>query len=257
MRYFRITAAAILLACLSSSGYAAVSGQKQSQLPKPPAHPVSSGPHGDSSLLSGKVVETMNAGGYTYVCLEKNGKKTWAAAPEMKVSVGQELSLMPGQEMGNFTSKTLNRTFDKIVFSPGLAAGAGGADQAKQPQAAPHGSKGAAVASSETISVTKAGGPDAHTVSELYAKGSKLHNKNVTVRGQVVKVSAGIMDRNWIHLQDGTGDRKKGTHNLVVTSDDIPAVGDVVIVSGTLARNKDFGAGYSYKVIIEKAKIIH
>ncbi len=70
--------------------------------------------------LSGKVVETMNSGGYTYVCLEKNGQKTWVAMPQTKVAVGQEVTCKPGMVMPNFTSKTLNRTFDSIVFSEGL-----------------------------------------------------------------------------------------------------------------------------------------
>src|SRR6185369_2264163 len=69
-----------------------------------------------NSNLSGKVVETMDAGGYTYICLEKDGKKTWAALPVMKVSVGDEMNLLNGAEMSNFPSKALNRTFDKIIF---------------------------------------------------------------------------------------------------------------------------------------------
>ena len=69
--------------------------------------------------LSGKVVETMNSGGYTYVCIEKSGQKTWAAIPMTEVKVGQDIALRPGAEMRNFTSKTLNRTFDSIIFSSG------------------------------------------------------------------------------------------------------------------------------------------
>ena len=72
--------------------------------------------------LSGKVVETANAGGYTYLCLEKDGKKTWVAVPTMEVKVGDELALAPGMVMSNFVSKSLDRTFDKIVFSSGPLA---------------------------------------------------------------------------------------------------------------------------------------
>jgi len=75
----------------------------------------------NGSTISGKVVETMNSGGYTYVNLEKDGKKTWVAVPAMKVSVGQELELMNGMEMKDFPSKSLNRTFDSIIFSGGPA----------------------------------------------------------------------------------------------------------------------------------------
>ncbi len=68
-------------------------------------------------LVAGKVVETMNAGGYTYMLLEKDGRKGWVAIPNTKVTVGQEVQLNPGMEMGKFTSKTLNRTFEQIVFT--------------------------------------------------------------------------------------------------------------------------------------------
>jgi hypothetical protein len=71
--------------------------------------------------LSGKVIETMDSGGYTYVCLEKDGKKTWLAVPQMKVVKGSEMSFQPGVEMSNFKSKTLNRTFESIIFSGGPA----------------------------------------------------------------------------------------------------------------------------------------
>lgn len=74
-----------------------------------------------SNDLSGKVVETMDAGGYTYVNLEQNGKKVWVALPVTKVQVGDELAALPGMRMDKFTSKSLNRTFDVIYFSSGVA----------------------------------------------------------------------------------------------------------------------------------------
>jgi len=77
------------------------------------------------TMLTGKVVETMDAGGYTYINLEKDGKQTWVAAPAMKVSVGQEMKLLPGAVMHNFPSNALKRTFETIVFSGGLPEAAG------------------------------------------------------------------------------------------------------------------------------------
>jgi starvation-inducible outer membrane lipoprotein len=71
------------------------------------------------AAVSGKVVETLDSGGYTYLCLESGGKKIWAAVPTMNASIGQELILQPGQEMFNFKSKSLNRTFDSVIFSAG------------------------------------------------------------------------------------------------------------------------------------------
>ena len=72
-----------------------------------------------SGSLAGRVVETMDAGGYTYVNLESEGERVWVAIPVTKVSVGEELEAQPGMRMDSFTSKSLNRTFDVIYFSSG------------------------------------------------------------------------------------------------------------------------------------------
>ncbi len=70
---------------------------------------------------SGKVVDTMDSAGYTYVQLEQAGKKTWVAVPQMKVKKGQTMTFQPGMVMENFESKTLKRKFDRIIFSGGVA----------------------------------------------------------------------------------------------------------------------------------------
>jgi hypothetical protein len=71
--------------------------------------------------IQGTVIETMDSGGYTYVCIENGGQKTWAAVPQTQVKVGQQVQLAPGMFMNQFTSKTLGRTFDSIYFAGGLA----------------------------------------------------------------------------------------------------------------------------------------
>jgi hypothetical protein len=210
----------------------------------------------NSGNISGKVVETMNAGGYTYVCVEKNGKKTWVAVPEMKVAVGSKMSFQPGAVMPNFTSKTLNRTFDSIIFSGGPVAAGGQAAPAMPGGDPVHaGSRANFGVFDKNIKVEKAAGDNAYTISELYAKSTALNKKQVAVKGKVVKFSQGIMGKNWVHMQDGSGDQQKGNHDLVATTQDTVAVGDIVTVTGTFAKDKDFGAGYLYKAIIEDAKV--
>ena len=206
---------------------------------------------GDYAALSGKVVETMDAGGYTYVCLEKKGVKTWVAIPQTKVTVGKQMALQPGMEMRNFTSKSLNRTFDSIYFSGGLLNASKG-NEKKSTSAM---SGGSAAPSGEKVSVKKAEGKDAYTVVEIYNQKASLNEKQIVVRGKVVKVSSGIMGKNWIHLQDGTGDVESGTNDIVATTQDSPGVGDVVTVKGTVYKDKDFGAGYRYSVIMEQASV--
>lgn len=123
----------------------------------------------------------------------------------------------------------------------------------KMGQGQPIGSKGAAAAKDTKISVSKAKGANAYTVEGAFVNSAKLDKQKVVIRGKVVKVSSGIMGKNWIHLQDGTGSAAKGTHDLVCTSKDTAKTGDVVTASGILAKDRDFGSGYRYNVIVEDA----
>jgi hypothetical protein len=71
-------------------------------------------------VTKGTVTETMNAAGYTYMCLDHSGQKSWVAIQETPVKVGEEVEIANGMVMKNFTSKTLGRTFDEIIFSQGI-----------------------------------------------------------------------------------------------------------------------------------------
>jgi len=90
-------------------------------------------------------------------------------------------------------------------------------------------------------------------IATLYQTQAKLAGQTVSAHGKVVKVNNGIMDRNWIHITDGTGDAKSS--DLVVTSKQTAAVGDEVTITGVAALNRDFGAGYLYGLLIENATI--
>lgn len=210
-----------------------------------------------TSDLTGKVLQTMNNAGYSYIQIQKkNGEKVWVAVTETTVKVGSQVSFYGGMEMRDFESKGLKRKFDSIMFADGIvtAQGKGGAtaDKSKEKDNSP-GSKGAVSPKDAKISVTKATGSSAYTVQEAFAKSATLNKKKVVIRGKVVKVSSGIMGKNWIHIQDGTGSQATANHNLVCTSTGMAAMGDIVTVSGTLAKDKDFGYGYKYAVIIEDA----
>lgn len=103
------------------------------------------------------------------------------------------------------------------------------------------------------IHVTKASGANARTVMEVVTRAAELKDKPVLVRGKVVKYNPGIMGKNWIHLRDGTGSAAEGTNDVLVTSASEVKLGDVVTAKGLVRTDKDFGAGYVYKVLIEEA----
>ncbi|MGM0552965.1 MAG: hypothetical protein ACQETK_04050 [Pseudomonadota bacterium] len=90
-----------------------------------------------------------------------------------------------------------------------------------------------------------------HTVEQLNQAPAELEGEEVRLQGVVGRVNENIMGRNFIHFVDGTGNQ--GDY-ITITSTDLPEVGDRVSVTGTLILNRDFGAGYSYPVIIEDAR---
>ena len=75
--------------------------------------------------VSGKVIETMDGGGYTYALVDKDGAKTWVAMGKTRLAVGNEITCRPGMVMNNFRSTALNRSFKSIVFSSGVASFSG------------------------------------------------------------------------------------------------------------------------------------
>jgi hypothetical protein len=209
--------------------------------PAPVPAPVPTAP-APSDDLSGTIVTTMDAGGYTYAQLDRGGTKIWVAGPETKLVVGTTLSKMAGQLMTDFRSNTLNRTFDQIYF---VAAFPGAAPAAAPVTAAPPATTGA----DEKV----AAAPGGKTVAAVWAGKDALKGKAVVVRGKVVKLNNGIMGKNWVHLRDGSG--TNGTNDLLVTTQDTVKLGDVVTASGSIATHQDFGAGYSYEVMIENATL--
>jgi len=93
----------------------------------------------------------------------------------------------------------------------------------------------------------------AMTVEEVNTQMAQLKGKEVTVTGKVVKVNNGIMKRNFVHVQDGTG--SKNTNNLIITSKQTASVGDNITATGVVVLGTDFGMGYSYPLLVEQSVI--
>jgi len=280
MRMTIAAAGMLLIAIACSKSERTATTKPNSPAPAPAqvaAAPAAAAPA--ANLLTGKVAETFDSGGYTYLRIATSAGDEWAAVPAVKVTKGDTVSVAAQMTMEKFESKTLNRTFERVVFgsiaSDAAPAGAEAmahmpaghpavdstkpgklpakmppmmasalADQASQHMQSPD---------AAGVRVERAAG--GKTVSEVWAEKGSLNGKEVVVRGKVVKFLGGIMGRNWMHLQDGTGSAEKGDNDLTVTTNEKVNVGDVVTVKGMLAAGKDFGAGYRYEVIVEGAKL--
>jgi hypothetical protein len=219
--------------------------------------------------FSGKVVETMSTAGYTYVLVDTSGKKIWAAATQFAVKVGDTASVAGAMPMANFHSKTLNRDFDVVYFTGGITVNGGVAGAAPTlPPGHPALPGGAASvlppghpslpnqSGSPKVDLTGIKRADGgKTIQEIFAAKAKLAGKSVAVRGKVVKYNSMVMEKNWLHIQDGSGSAEKSDNDLTVTTTTSAKVGDTVLVTGVVSTDKDFGAGYKYNVILDDAKV--
>lgn len=209
-----------------------------------------------SQPLTGKVVQSMDAGNYTYAEIEADGRKVWVAAPRTPVAAGETVSVPAGMVMKNFSSKSLDRTFEEVWFvasikAPGAAAAPAPGAAAKAPEPIPaHRGNGASPKTGALVAAI-ARVADGYTVAELYAQKADLAGKPVAVRGKVTKYNAAILGKNWLHIDDGSGAGK----DLTVTTAATAKVGDTVVVRGVLGTDRDFGAGYRYDLIIEDAVV--
>jgi hypothetical protein len=223
-----------------------------------------------ASGVVGQVMEIIQVDRYTYLRLtQEGGEEVWAAVPSAEIEEGQRVAIANPQLMRQFKSNTLDRTFDEIYFGllaspnaqgPGGTMPPGHPGTPGSPHAGsdPHGKGASAGDSVEIGEVAKATGPGAHTIAELFAAKQGLAGTKVRVRGVVVKAVANVMNRSFVHLRDGTGDAESGTHDVTVTMAAAPPeVGDQVMVEGTVATNRDFGAGYTYPLLIEDSQLVN
>lgn len=199
-------------------------------------------PHGTHEAIVNEVIQTAS---YTYLLVKESGGEKWIAIPQREVEVGKTIFYDEGLEMKNFESKSLGRVFETVYFIQGIR------DVAVEPVADAINkklNKKVGVARGD-ISVQQPEG--AQSVADVYKNKKANAGQRITVRGQVVKVNNGIMGVNWVHIQDGTN--HEGDFDLTVTTQELFQVGDVVTFMGAISLDKDFGAGYSYPVIMEEA----
>ena len=190
------------------------------------------------------VEEKTDASNYSYLKVKENGNSFWIAVSRMDIKVGESVIFSRSMEMKNFKSEALNKTFESILF----------VDDARI-----SGSEGELKSTHQNVATGKDGSikiepvKGGYTIEQIYSQTSSLVSKTVKVRGKVVKVNENIMGTNWVHIQDGTG--KDGTHDLLVTTDQIVKVGLTIVAEGKVIKDKDFGAGYFYNVLLENSKL--
>jgi hypothetical protein len=194
------------------------------------------------------VQEVIQATSYTYLRVKEADREFWMAINKRQIEPGATISFKGGLLMKNFQSKDLQRTFETIYFVNRITGDESSTTQ--QPMSMTH--QGKPEPDKKDVSIEPAEG--GITIGQLFADRDSYAGKTVLIKGLVTKVNRAIMDRNWVHLQDGTGD--SDNFDLTVTTTEDVKVGDVATFEGKIALKKDLGAGYYYEVIMEEAKLI-
>lgn len=209
-----------------------------------------SAPIAAGGMITGTVREIIPVESYLYLRLDTANGELWTAVNEAKLDVGATVTVYNVLMMEQFASPTLKRTFAKIYFG------------SLEPVAAPPTNAATATTGSSAATdaqvgvVAPARGSGAHIIASLWTDKDQLVRTTVAVRGVVVKYNAGVMGKNWIHLQDGSGNPNAGTHDIAATTLEEAAVGDTITVMGIVRTNVDVGAGYKYALLLENARIV-
>lgn len=194
---------------------------------------------------TGVILEHIQSGGYSYIKLKEATETNWVALPTSKVKINDTITIKEQVWMTNFESKTLNKTFDKILFATSDVNPYSKNDAQQEQTAFP-------ASLAETIKLHK---PEAKADNSKAVKTSivaikndtkKFDQKTVTVKGSVTKVLRGIMKSSWIHVQD---EKTQDTLIFRSTNENVE-LGDVVNATGIVNTNVDYGYGYIYELIV-------
>lgn len=216
-----------------------------------------------SEFTNVKVKEVEQVGSYTYLLVKAKGPEYWLAVPSMEVKSGDTYHYQGGMLMTDFYSKDLDKTFEEVIFLEAIFSGTAGSGletkvksetmgqlDSHQSQDVSHGSKIPLEKSNVEMEI----GEGDITIADLFSDPKAYEGKTVRIKGEVTKYNAAIMELNWVHLQDGT--EFEGKFDLTATSTESFVVGSMVMVEGILALNRDFGYGYSYELLLEKATAV-
>lgn len=196
------------------------------------------------------VEEVLQTSQYTYILTKQDNQDLWLAISKMNMEIGSIYYYQDGLLMSNFKSQELDRTFDKIIFVDELFSTPPTAKVESNSTDLIH--SGSVSSEKNNISVAVADG--GISIADLYSKKNTYSGKVVKISGKVVKYNPEIMERNWIHLQDGTD--FEGQFDLTVTSNVNVSIGSIVTFEGLITLDKDFGYGYFYDVIMEDGKMV-
>ncbi|MBT8223835.1 MAG: hypothetical protein KJN96_11775 [Eudoraea sp.] len=196
-----------------------------------------------------KVEEIFPGTKYVYLRVQEGDQSYWMATGPTKVEVGDVYYYNEALVKTNFESKEMQKVFDTLYLVTQLVPEAHGKNlKARGKVTPPPKSDETAEAGKGFHSPLGSGIVKKTSISDLLGNPGEFEGKLVEIKGECTKINTGILSRNWIHLKDLDGNDK----SIVITSQEEVTPGDLVTFRARVAIDKDFGAGYTYEVLLEK-----
>ena len=200
-----------------------------------------------------KINEILQASKYVYLNVTENNEQFWIATRTMDVTIGETYYFKGGLLKTNYENKELNQVFKKIYLISGSLVTANHSTSSNINKSVTSKKKTVKPTPIQIKTISKKiEVKGSMKISELVANPTKYEGKTIQISGVCVKSNPNIMNKNWMHLKDGS----KDDFDLVITSDTFVPEGKIVTIKATVTLNKDFGAGYKYDLILENGIVI-
>lgn len=199
------------------------------------------------------VKESLEASRYVYLKVQEAGEEFWIATRKEKFNVGEQYFYRGGLLKKDFHSKEYDRTFDRITLVSKLVPEKHGGNELVKPvpveSHSEFSSKGSIPVAQAKNKIQK---PGSLPIAELIKNPKAYEGQTIQISGNCIKINPNIMGRNWLHIKDGSAD----DFDLVVTTISQVKEGQALTMKAKVVLNKDFGAGYTYDLILEEGVIV-
>ena len=74
----------------------------------------------ETMTITGQVQQKLDAGNFMFVLISSDKKIIWVTVPKVEVEIGETVTMKDANLLENFHSRTLNKTFREVLFSPGI-----------------------------------------------------------------------------------------------------------------------------------------
>ena len=192
------------------------------------------------------MLEVKDVDAYTYLRLKTKDGEIWAAVNKAPVAKGAAVTIENANVMTNFESKTLKKTFDRIVFGslagPDAAAASPAArvDMAQMHAGVSKPADPGNVATSFRRRRVRMRGP-----SPRSSRSGRRSRQPVLVARQGREVHGGRDGKELGPPARRTGSPTEYTDDVLVTTLDETKVGDVVVARSAVAPTVDLGRAIS------------